>query len=315
MYGPVVVALDGSAPAEAVILLGAELAKRAQLELHLTQVHELTATLRSLHVADTSCGLAAREEARDHLRALAKTWAARRIPTRAIMLDGDVLPALLNHIESTRATYVVTPTRTAPTLRRVFSEHVDDGLIRFSTAPVVVYTLGMSRLSSPALQRIMVAVDGSGLADQTLDAIKPLATGAEITIVYAVCSGDAISASQNLPLSTAIPKYLREQREYAHDYVSRKAIELREQGLEVRTAVPEGVWAGPTIVRESVRLNADLIAVATHGRTGFARRALGSCAADVLRTASAPVLVVGPGFAGAHATTIDERHGLATGSR
>ncbi|CAN5807787.1 hypothetical protein BH23CHL2_BH23CHL2_04630 [soil metagenome] len=39
---------------------------------------------------------------------------------------------------------------------------------------------------------------------------------------------------------------------------------------------------------------ADLISLATHGRTGFSRFFLGSVADEVLRTATTPVLVIRP---------------------
>ncbi len=49
-----------------------------------------------------------------------------------------------------------------------------------------------------------------------------------------------------------------------------------------------GWWTfNPRKLRES---RADLIALATHGRTGLARLALGSVAEDVLRRSTVPVL-------------------------
>jgi nucleotide-binding universal stress UspA family protein len=59
----------------------------------------------------------------------------------------------------------------------------------------------------------------------------------------------------------------------------------------VRTRVLHGAPASRSIRLFAEDLPASLIAMATHGRTGLARSALGSVAADVTRTAPCPVLL------------------------
>jgi len=49
-----------------------------------------------------------------------------------------------------------------------------------------------------------------------------------------------------------------------------------------------------TIEEYAAAHDADLVVVGTHGRTGVERVLLGSVAERVLRTATRPVLVVGP---------------------
>jgi len=74
--------------------------------------------------------------------------------------------------------------------------------------------------------------------------------------------------------------------------VERVAAEVREP---VRVRVFVHIRSGSPwreIIHEAGRLNADLIVVGTHGRTGPARLLLGSKGEQVLRHASCPVLVV-----------------------
>lgn len=59
--------------------------------------------------------------------------------------------------------------------------------------------------------------------------------------------------------------------------------------VEVRDGSP-----GTEIVRAAQELDADLVVMGTHGRTGFQRWALGSVAETVLRRAPCPVLTVPP---------------------
>ncbi len=62
-------------------------------------------------------------------------------------------------------------------------------------------------------------------------------------------------------------------------------------GIAVETSIQIG-HAGKQICTEASDRKADLIAVSTHGRTGFKHVLLGSTAEYVVRHASCPVLVV-----------------------
>ena len=63
-------------------------------------------------------------------------------------------------------------------------------------------------------------------------------------------------------------------------------------GVEVRTHVHEGSNVALVLAETARKLEADLIVMGTHGRTGFAHVFLGSVAERLLRSAPCPVLVV-----------------------
>jgi nucleotide-binding universal stress UspA family protein len=65
-------------------------------------------------------------------------------------------------------------------------------------------------------------------------------------------------------------------------------------GLPIETILEEDVNVPQHVVERATSLNADLIALGTHGRTGFQRWVLGSVAEKVLRTAPCPVMTVPP---------------------
>lgn len=62
------------------------------------------------------------------------------------------------------------------------------------------------------------------------------------------------------------------------------------RGLEVEPAVVSAESPAKGVVDYAQRHGVDLIALSTHGRTGFRRLALGSVAEAVLRTSPIPVL-------------------------
>jgi nucleotide-binding universal stress UspA family protein len=71
-------------------------------------------------------------------------------------------------------------------------------------------------------------------------------------------------------------------------------IARRFGGLEVEPIARESGHLADDIVATAQRLNVDLIAMATHGRSGIAHVLLGSVAEAVVRTAGVPVLLVRP---------------------
>jgi len=90
-----------------------------------------------------------------------------------------------------------------------------------------------------------------------------------------------------------------------------EAERLRELGYTVKTDVQFGDPA-QRIMNSASEEGVSLIAMATHGRSGFDRLVMGSVAERVLRNVAVPVLLLRP-EAGAVARTAGERLALALG--
>ncbi len=73
-----------------------------------------------------------------------------------------------------------------------------------------------------------------------------------------------------------------------------RPIAARFEGLEVEPMVRESADLAQDICTTAERLGVDLIAMATHGRTGLAHALLGSVAEAVVRSGGTPVLLVRP---------------------
>ena len=84
-----------------------------------------------------------------------------------------------------------------------------------------------------------------------------------------------------------------ERKHEALRYLEEVAVKLRTGDREVRTAVTEGDAA--TMILEMAReSNANLIAMTTHGFSGFSRLFLGSTTDRVLHNATVSLLLVKP---------------------
>jgi nucleotide-binding universal stress UspA family protein len=70
--------------------------------------------------------------------------------------------------------------------------------------------------------------------------------------------------------------------------------QLDERGVRATYEVVDGLDAAEVIVTDAVESSVSFIVLATHGRTGLARVALGSVAMRVVHHSPCPVLVVRP---------------------
>jgi nucleotide-binding universal stress UspA family protein len=151
-----------------------------------------------------------------------------------------------------------------------------------------------------AYERIVVALDGSQLAERILPHVEPLAErfGSSITLLRAtippsdVVAGDVVVGAPPVagPLVDPTP-VVHEERKEATKYLDRLTADLRRRGFKVERVVPEGPVA-EQIVEHAKKVGADLVALTTHGRSGLGRLVLGSVADAVVRHAPCPVLLV-----------------------
>lgn len=134
-------------------------------------------------------------------------------------------------------------------------------------------------------RKLLYPVDGSELARAALPHVSEFArtAGATVLVVQAVeivTEADAMT----------VPERRIEAEAAAREVVAA----LEADGVTVAPArVIEGD-AGRSIVETVMNEGIDVVIMATHGRSGFRRLALGSVADYVVRNAPCPVLLIRP---------------------
>ncbi len=137
--------------------------------------------------------------------------------------------------------------------------------------------------------KILVPLDGSTLAEQVLPHLQRLATPTDTTfvLVNVINSANYVAThSRYLP-----PDYFTRLRASAEAYLAEQGRPLEEAGFRVETYVGDGDAAG-TILQLAATVQADLIAMTTHGRSGFVRWALGSVAERIISETALPIFLV-----------------------
>ena len=138
---------------------------------------------------------------------------------------------------------------------------------------------------------ILVPVDGSERAEKILAHAEDLAKRYGATIVFLQVIGP-VPLTMRLETSFVI---LQEEFEHqvkrAKAYLAALQRDFHEKGIETRTCIDQGPVVD-AIINAAEREGADLIAIASHGRSGLSQVFYGSVAAGVLHRADRPLLLI-----------------------
>jgi nucleotide-binding universal stress UspA family protein len=141
---------------------------------------------------------------------------------------------------------------------------------------------------------ILVPLDGSKRAERILPYVEKLALGFDSKVVFLqVINSDFVySSPYSYYTDAGLEKAGFEKlKDDAKGYLGGLQGEFRKKGIQARFLVSEGPVV-PTIIHIAEREGADLIAIASHGRTGLARVFYGSVAAGVLHQVDRPLLII-----------------------
>lgn len=150
--------------------------------------------------------------------------------------------------------------------------------------------------SASALATIVCGVDGSSEAAEAVRQAGLLAaSGGCIELVGVIRAGLVESVASVMPARTAEPE--RRMRQAAWEALGRVSLIL-PAGIEVTTTLRTGP-AAALLETEAARIDADLIAVGSHGQGRLAGKLLGSVATHLVHDAARAVLIArgGPGTA------------------
>ena len=133
---------------------------------------------------------------------------------------------------------------------------------------------------------IVVPLDGSAFAEQAIGTASTIAQQASAALVFVRVHETYSFESTYYSLVTDLSR--RDQEQYLAAIAERVE---NIHGLVAERTLLDGV-VGPSICDFAMGLEAPLIVLSTHGRTGFSRFWLGSVADAIVRHASTPVLML-----------------------
>jgi nucleotide-binding universal stress UspA family protein len=233
---------------------------------------------------------AQRRLAREALAAAGRLRArkVRGVQIHISVVRGDPLSEIVDHAAT--ADLVVLGRRGAGGFRAMLLGSIAERVVRQAQAPVLIVVANPSR----PYRRPLIGVDLSETSRRALTIAARLAVEAPslaILHVYEVPYKGMVSQVADRRART---KYARVWRDGARAALTRFVAALPPAPPDRALLLRHGD-ARAVILEAAHRLNADLIALGTHGRSGLPRALIGSIAESVIRHAACDVLIARPG--------------------
>ncbi len=279
----ILVPLDGSPLAERILAQVTHESLRVGTEWMLLHILKRHPAAERAEGASDPAG-----EARRAVEELQLRLRARGIPAQAAFMTGEPAAEILAFAEAYRPSLVAMSTHGRSGLSRAVRGSVAEQVLRKCPFPTLLAgPLGLRTSSEPEpqpIRTILVPTDGSEASTGVAPLVEDWAAchGAEIVLLHVVPAAETVGGNggESAELRAGEAKCILDR------FVSRfsgNAARIRARWVR---GIPEA-----EIVQAAREERADLVAMATHGRTGLSRFLLGSVTEAVLRTAPCPILV------------------------
>lgn len=286
-FGRILVPLDGSSLAERAIPIATQLARATQSSVLLARVSPFMtwATAMAAEGAPVAPEVYQRlmddedHEARAYLAQQAGMVESQGVPVLTCFARGEPASCLIDIEGQEKVGLVIMTTHGRTGLARFALGSVADRLVRVGRVPVFLLRSFGKECSLEQMHSALVPLDGSARAEQILTLVQRLA-GRVLREVVLLRVVGAEPTSEKM----AVAKH------YLEDVAARERPGFEERGCQLTTVVLAGDVA-EQIVRRAEG-DCQLVAMATRGRAGAARWALGSVADQVLQAAVMPLLLV-----------------------
>jgi nucleotide-binding universal stress UspA family protein len=140
---------------------------------------------------------------------------------------------------------------------------------------------------------ILVPLDGSARAEVILSHVVELARKFSAKVILLKAVEEKPVYTGDLEVSAVIKKNeeLARQNNTAESYLKGVQEKFEQQNIQVTTRIMRGQPV-EVIIEIAKQENADLIAMASHGRSGLGRVFYGSVAAGILQRVDRPLLII-----------------------
>jgi nucleotide-binding universal stress UspA family protein len=286
----IIVPLDGSFLAERALLLAAMLACRLGGELRLVEAINLPVGEEMAPWGELE------EAARAYLQGQAdRVSQGQGVGVSTAAHFGTPDAVIVAEAADSDVEWVVMTTHGREGLQRAVLGSVAEHVLRETPVPVFLLPAAAEGCETKAIKRIAVALDGSPLSEAVLEPLCGLARklGAAVTLIRVYGEPQSPELSQPGLPARALDQEIESMELLAEEYLESLAGRLRSFGVDTTCVAAVGHKPAEAILRLAASEGADLLAMATHGRSGLDRLRHGSVTEAVLRHSHLPMLAFG----------------------
>jgi nucleotide-binding universal stress UspA family protein len=286
MYDEILVPYDGSDGAAEVLHYAASAATWADATLQVVYVADTTRDSVTVVEGQTVDTLVQHGE--DVVDEAAKTLDTLGVRYETDVVQGNPAPTVVDYADRFGLDLVVMPTHGREGLSRYLVGSVTEKVVRLSPVPVLSVRMADDESLQFPYEGLLVPTDGSDAAERAADHVLDLAAAMDAT-VHVLSVVDDTGLTPDLREGDAGA----ETERVAEAAVETVADAAAERGVETVEHVTHG--APVEAISECVETeDVDAVGMGTTGRTGTDRILLGSVAEKTVRSATVPVLTVGP---------------------
>ena len=308
MVRRILVPLDGSQRAAAAVPYAATLARALDAPIGLLAVVAPFPDLPGVPSDDAIAGDDGRVAAvTAYLESVATALRAHDLVVRTAVRHGNPASAILSEAEAAAGALVVMSTQGRTGLERLRAGSVAQHVLRHGSAPTLVVRPGQEAATAgrAAITEVTVTLDGSALAEEALPLAARLAAALAVPLTLLRVLPNLVALATSgwyagyAGYYAVTPELEREEERAIADYLEALAAPLRAPGLTVRTSWRRSMrtHAGERLADYLAERPTGLAVIASHGRGGVLRWALGSTAEYVLDQAPCPIVIVRAGAA------------------
>lgn len=290
MYDKILVPLDGSETSEVSLPYAEELAARLGTELVLLYVIEQNEDIyEHMH--------------RFYMQKMAETVARniqedykRSVQVIHVSLRGNPADTIVEYADKENFSLIIMATQGRSGIKRAGLGNVAGKVVRATKKPVALIR---ARDGKPdirekgMLNKILLPLDGSKAGEIVIPSVAELASklNSEITLFQALAIGYQATTDTGYDYVVFSEQQIDSFKKYTFEYLNTVAARLKETGINVDVQIVLGN-AAEEIIDFADKKGFDLVAMSTHGRSGFGRWIFGSVAARILSQGTTPLLLV-----------------------
>jgi nucleotide-binding universal stress UspA family protein len=304
MYTRILVPLDGSARAEQAIPVAARLARATYgtvILLEVIQHNVIAAGLSAWQVYSDSLFEDGQARAVDYLEKIGRMPELASVPTEIHVEYGEAASSILAAVESYDIDCIVLCSHGYTGVKRWALGSVTRKIIPHSSVPVLVLRDAEMSLPIKPLYAL-VALDGSPLSEEILAPTMQLLAALAPFVQKTLHLTHVVKLSPSYGSGT-FHSHIDQMREaakrQAHAYLAAVAERLTTvmPDLTVTTSVSVNIDVAEALVQAMQQQvgsggHFDLVAMATHGRSGLEHLLMGSVTEQVMNATNLPMLVV-----------------------
>jgi nucleotide-binding universal stress UspA family protein len=300
MFEKILLPLDGSELAEAAIPYVCDLAGQLDAEVFLLHVcppeHQAYLHMHQIYMNTIA------EKLRQRILQYAE--GKRQAKVQAEVIVGDATKTIFDYVKLKTISMVVITTYGSSGIRPWAIGNVADKIIRgvgVATLLVRIKDQNFKMEQKVSIQKILLPLDSSDASKISVSYAVELARKLKATITlfsmthtsYAQnMNGAGMGAAMGAGIGVNWDAIDAASKKYTDEYLQNIEDEIKKEGVDVNHNSDIGLDAAFEILELEKKIPADLVVMATRGRSSIARWALGSVAEKVLREGGKPILMI-----------------------